>query len=308
MTSQITAPGLGFSLARFDTASGVLAKSEFQVEAAAPACFVIHPDGRHLYASNSIKTFQGQPAGAVSAYAIDPPTGRLTLLNQQPSGGADANYVELDSTGRYLFVANYEGGNIAAFALRPDGSIGECTASFRHTGSSVNPQRQKHAYAHSIKIDPTNRFVLVGDLGLDKVSVYRFNARDGSMQPNEPPFVQVPPGSGPRHLTFHPNCAEIRMRPDGKFLYASNRGHDSLAVFAIDAKTGRLTVVERVPTQGKLPRKLRVRSNQPLAAGHHGSDNAVVFRIDENTGRLTQSGPPVPAPHLGDHVNEPAIG
>ena len=227
MTSQITAPGLGFSLARFDTASGVLAKSEFQVEAAAPACFVIHPDGRHLYASNSIKTFQRQPAGAVSAYAIDPPTGRLTLLNQQPSGGADANYVELDSTGRYLFIANYEGGNIAAFALRPDGSIGERTASFRHTGSSVNPQRQKHAYAHSIKIDPTNRFVLVGDLGLDKVSIYRFNARDGSMQPNEPPFVQVPPGSGPRHLTFHPNCAEIRMRPDGKFLYASNRGHDT---------------------------------------------------------------------------------
>ena len=335
------APGRGFSLARFDTATGVLTKPEFLIEAAAPAFFVVHPDGRHLYASNSIKTFRGQPVGAVSAYAIDPATARLTLLNQQPSGGADASYVELDRTGRYLFVANYEGGNIAAFALQPDGSIGKRTAFFQHTGSSVNPQRQKHAYAHSIKIDPTNRFALVGDLGLDKVFLYRFDARDGSMQPSQPPFVEVAPGSGPRHLTFHPNgrfvyvltemgstviayawdsargalaeietvstlptafegvnnCAEIRVRPDGKFLYASNRGHDSLAVFAIDATTGRLTIVERVPTGGKLPRNFEFDpTGRWLLVTNHGSDNAVVFRIDQNTGRLTQAGLPVPVP------------
>src|ERR1019366_398256 len=103
-------------------------------------------------------------------------------------------------------------------------SIGERTASFRHTGSSVNPQRQKHAYAHSIKIDPTNRFVLVGDLGLDKVFVYRFNARDGSMQPNEPPFVQAPPGSGPRHLTFHPN---------GRFVYVVTEMGSTVIAYAL---------------------------------------------------------------------------
>jgi 6-phosphogluconolactonase len=289
----------------------------------------------------------GFGGGGPRCAAIPGLTWTLSKVVPQPteksceSGGADANYVELDSTGRYLFVANYEGGNIAAFALQPDGSIGERTAFFQHTGASVNPQRQKHAYAHSIKIDPTNRFVLVGDLGLDKVFVYRFNARDGSMQPNEPPFVQVPPGSGPRHLTFHPNgrfvyvvtemgstviayawdpgrgalteietvstlpagfqgvnnCAEIRVRPDGKFLYASNRGHDSLAVFAIDATTERLTVVERVPTQGKLPRNFEFDpTSRWLLVTNHGSDNAVVFRIDRNTGRLTQAGPPVPVP------------
>ncbi|MGA2328285.1 MAG: lactonase family protein [Bryobacteraceae bacterium] len=335
-------PGRGFSLARFDTATGVLTKPEFLIQAAAPAFFVIHPDGRHLYASNSIKTFQGQPVGAVSAYAIDPASARLTLLNQQPSGGADANYVDLDATGRYLFVANYEGGNIAAFALKPDGSIGERTAFFQHTGSSVNPQRQKHAYAHSIKVDPANRFVLVGDLGLDRVFIYRFDARDGSMQSNDPPFVKVAPGSGPRHLAFHPNgrfvyvinemgstvvafawdsargtlteietvstlpegfkgvnnCAEIRVHPNGKFLYASNRGHDSLAVFAIDAKTGRLTFVEHVPTQGKMPRNFAFDpTGRWLLVTNHGSDNAVVFRIDDNTGRLTETGQPVPVPY-----------
>jgi 6-phosphogluconolactonase len=334
-------PGRGFSLARFDTATGALSKPEFLIEAAAPAFFVIHPDGRHLYASNSIKTFQGQPVGAVSAYAIDPATARLTLLNQQPSGGADANFVELDGTGRYLFVANYEGGNIAAFALKPDGSIGQRTAFFQHTGSSVNPQRQRSAHAHSIRIDPTNRFVLVGDLGLDKVFVYRFNARDGSMQPNEPPFVKVAPGAGSRHLAFHPNgrfvyvltemgstviayawdsvrgtlteietvstlpdgfkgvnnCAEIGVHPNGKFLYASNRGHDSLAVFGIDARTGRLTLVEHVPTQGNSPRNFAFDPTARwLLVTNHGSDNAVVFRIDENTGRLTETGPPVSVP------------
>jgi 6-phosphogluconolactonase (cycloisomerase 2 family) len=130
----------------------------------------------------------GFGGGGPRCAAIPGLTWTLSKVVPQPteksceSGGADANYVELDSTGRYLFVANYEGGNIAAFALQPDGSIGERTAFFQHTGASVNPQRQKHAYAHSIKIDPTNRFVLVGDLGLDKVFVYRFNARDGSMQ------------------------------------------------------------------------------------------------------------------------------
>jgi 6-phosphogluconolactonase len=339
--THTAAPGVGFSLARFDTATGVLSKPEFLIEAAAPAFFVIHPDGRHLYASNSVKTFQGQPVGAVSAYEIDRATARLTLLNQQPSGGADANYVELDRTGRYLFTANYEGGSIAAFALRPDGAIGARTAFFQHTGASVDAKRQRHAYAHSIKIDPTNRFVLVGDLGLDKVFIYRFDERDGSMQPHEPAFVTAAPGSGPRHMTFHPNgrllyvltemgstvtgyhwdakrgtlvaietvstlpagfagvnnCAEIRVRPDGKFLYASNRGHDSIAVFAIDAKSGRLTLVQHAPSLGKSPRNFEFDPTARwMLVSNHASDNAVVFRMDEPTGRLTPVGEPVTLP------------
>ncbi len=339
--THTAAPGVGFSIARFDTATGVLSKPEFLLEAAAPAFFVIHPDGRHLYASNSIKTFQGEPVGAVSVYEIDRATGKLTLINQQPSGGADANYAELDRTGRYFFTANYEGGSIAAFALRPDGGIGRRTAFFQHTGSSVNPQRQRHAYAHSIRIDPTNRFVLVGDLGLDKVMIYRFNAKDGTMQPNDPDSVTVPPGSGPRHLTFHPNgrlvyvltemgstvivydwdarrgvltqkeivstlpegftgvnnCAEIRVRPDGRFLYASNRGHDSIAVFAIDEKSGRLKLVEHTPSSGKSPRNFEFDpTGHWMLVSNHASDNAVVFSIDKATGKLTPAGEPVTLP------------
>src|ERR1035438_2122449 len=126
--------GKGFSLAHFDTVSGTLSKPEFLLEAAAPAYFTIAPDLRHLYTCNS--------TGFVSAYAIDRATAKLTLLNQVPSGGGDPSYISFDRTGRYVFVANYDGGNFAAWRLRPDGGIGERTAFVQHTGSSVNPQRQ----------------------------------------------------------------------------------------------------------------------------------------------------------------------
>ena len=285
-------PGIGFSVAHFDTDTGALTQPRFLTEAVEPAYFVIHPDGRHLYTCNS-----GSPGG-VSAYEIDRATGQLTLLNKEPSGGGDASYVCLDQTGRFVLVANYEGGNIAVFALQSDGRIGGRTAFAQHTGSSVDPKRQTHAYAHSIIVDPTNRFALVADLGLDRLFIYRFDEKNGSLRPNDPPFATVRPGSGPRHVKFHPNgrwvylinemgctvtafnwdsdhgaltefqtistlpadfkgastCAEIKVHPNGRFLYGSNRGHDSLAVFTIEPDTGRLTPLEYVSTQGKSPR------------------------------------------------------
>jgi 6-phosphogluconolactonase len=149
-------PGIGFSLAHFDTDTGVLTTPQFLLEAREPAFFTIDRTGRRLYTCNS-----GAP-GLISAYAIDPATARLILLNQVSSGGVDPSYVCLDHTGRFVLTANYEGGNIAAFALLPDGRIGERTALAQHTGRSVNPKRQTHAYAHSIIVDPTNRFVLTG--------------------------------------------------------------------------------------------------------------------------------------------------
>jgi 6-phosphogluconolactonase len=328
-------PGIGFSVAHFDTDTGVLTTPKFLVEAHEPAFFVIDRAGRHLYTCDS-----GEP-GQISAYAIDPATAQLTLLNQAPAGGRDPSYICLDQTGRFVLVANYEGGNIAAFALTPEGRIGERTAWVQHTGHSVNPKRQAHAYAHSIIIDPTNRFVLTADLGLDRLLVYRFDVHTGALTANDPPFAAVQPGAGPRHVTFHPNgrwvylvnemgctvtafnwdsatgalaefqtittlpadftgtstCAEILVHPNGRFLYASNRGHDSLAVFAIDAGTGRLTPIEYAPSHGRSPRNFAFDpTGQWIIVTNHGSDNAVVFRVDAATGRLTQTGAPVPVP------------
>ncbi|HWA10015.1 MAG TPA: lactonase family protein [Opitutaceae bacterium] len=334
--SHRSGPHIGFSLAHFDTDTGVLTKPEFLLEARAPAYFVIHPDGRHLYTCNS-----GDP-GSAAAYEIDPHTGQLKFINRELAGGGDTSYLSLDHTGRYALVANYAGGNIAAFALRPDGGLGDWTAFAQHTGSGVNPQRQTHAYAHSIVLDPTNRFALVPDLGVDKVFVYRFNEKDGSLTPNTPAFTAVAPGSGARHIKFHPNgrwaylinemgctviafswdsargtlaefqtistlpadfkgtsaCAELEIHPNGRFLYGSNRGHDSLAVFAIDQETGRLTLLQHVPTQGKTPRNFALDpTSRWIICTNHDSNNAVVFRIDEATGRLTQAGDPVSVPY-----------
>jgi 6-phosphogluconolactonase len=329
-------PNIGFSIAHFDTVSGALTQPKFLLEARAPAFFIIHPDGRHLYTCAS-----GEPGG-VGAYEINPRTGGLTLINRVLSGGGDASFIMLDRTGRFVLVANYLGGNISVFALRPDGGIGDWTAYEQHTGKSVDPVRQTHAYAHSIAMDPTNRFAVVADLGLDKVFVYRFNPTTGSLAPNTPAFTTVEPGSGPRHVRFHPNgrwvyldnemastlicfnwdpaggvlsqfqtistlpagfsgssaTAEMEVRPDGKFLYVSNRGDDSLAVFSIDPSTGRLALVQHVPSGGKTPRNFAFDpTNRWMICTNHGSDNAVVFLVDEATGRLSQAGPPISVPY-----------
>jgi 6-phosphogluconolactonase len=334
--SHRSGPGIGFSMSHFDTDTGALTKPEFLLDAIEPAFFVIHPDGRHLYTANSGNT------GGASAYAIDPHTGKLTYLNRVFANGGDTSYISLDRTGRFALVANYLGGNIAVFAIKPDFTLGDWTAFVQHTGSSVHPQRQTHAYAHAIITDPTNRFVLVPDLGVDKLFVYRFDEKTGSLTPSSPAFVTAPPGSGPRHVRFHPNgrwvylineiastviafnwdsakgtltefqnistlpadfkgtstCAEMEVHPNGKFLYGSNRGHDSLAAFAIDQSTGRLTFIETVPSRGKTPRNFAFDPTAKwIVCTNHGSDNAVVFRVDENTGRLTPVGDPVPVPY-----------
>jgi 6-phosphogluconolactonase len=222
---------VGFSLAHFDTDTGVLTKPTFLVEAPSPAYFVIHPDGRHLYTCNS-----GSP-GAVSAYEIEPHTGQLKFLNRVPAGGPDTSYVSLDQTGRYVLAANYSGGNVAVFAIKPDGSLGDRTAFVQHTGHSVNPVRQTHAYAHSIIVDPSNRFALVCDLGLDKVFVYRFNAQDGSLTPNNPPFATIAPGSGPRHVKFHPN---------GRWVYVISEIASTVTAFNWDSTNGTLAEFQTV--------------------------------------------------------------
>lgn len=328
-----TGPGHGFSVARFDSDTGNLTVPRFVQQADSPAFFVLSTDGRHLYSVNS-----GNNDG-LSAYAVDAATGNLTFLNRVDTGGGDPSYVSLDKTGRFALVANYSGGSVAVFAVQPDGSLGNRTAFIQHTGHSVNPQRQTHAYAHSIITDPSNRYAIVCDLGLDKVFVYRFDAQTGTLTPNDPPFAAAHPGSGPRHPAFSPDgkylyvihemgsiitqfawdgnagtlkelatvstlppdfkgtstCAEIQILANGKFLYASNRGHDSIAVFAIAPADGSLTPIQWIPSGGKTPRNFAFDpTGQWLLATNHGSNNAVVFRIDQTTGKLTQQGDPVP--------------
>lgn len=310
-------------------------------ETESPSFLAVHPNQRFLYAVNEVSKYEGRDAGSVSAFAIDRATGKLTLLNRVSSRGGGPCHVSLDASGRWLFVANYGGGSVAAFPVQDDGRLGEASAFFQHAGSSVNKDRQSGPHGHAVTVSPDNRFVLAADLGLDQVLTYRIDPRAGGLAPADPPFSSIAPGSGPRHLAFRPDGkfayvlsemgsqvvtmrydanrgtlteiqtlstlpdgfsgdnsgAEIAVHPNGRFLYASNRGHDSVAGFRIDAAKGTLTALDRVSTQGKTPRNFAIDpSGRFLLAANQNSGSVVVFRIDQATGGLTAAGTTVQVP------------
>jgi 6-phosphogluconolactonase len=318
---------------RFDSDTAKLTSIGLAAETTNPSFLAVHPNHRFLYAVNEVRTYKGEKSGAVSAFAIDRATGKLTLLNEVASKGADPCYITVDKTGKYVLVANYTGGSVAVFPVLDDGRLGEASAFVQHTGHGTDPQRQEGPHAHSIDLSPDNRFAMVDDLGLDETLAYKFDSTKGSLAP-DPVFAKADPGAGPRHFAFHPNGqfayvinemqssvtafgydskagvlhplqtistlpkgfagentdAEIQAHPSGKFLYASNRGHDSIAVFAIDATKGTLTLVEYVPT-GKTPRSFELDpAGRMLMVVNEKSNNVVVFGIDQQTGRLTPTG------------------
>ncbi len=331
----------GIYVWRFDSATGKLTPLGLAAKSQNPSFLAAHPNGRFLYAVNEVSRFEKLPkTGGVSAFAIDPATGKLKLLNQQPSSGDGPCHLALDRQGKCLIVANYNNGSIGSYPVGSDGMLSQVTGFFQHKGAGAIPERQSGPHAHCVAISPDDRFALVADLGLDEVLIYRLNAAAARMEVSDPPFVKVAPGSGPRHLAFHPNGrfvylinemgssivtfaydaqagtlrqlqsvstlpkdfkgqnddAEIQVHPSGKFVYGSNRGNDSIAVFAVNPKTGTLTLVEIVPTQGKTPRGFGIDpTGAYLIAANQNSDNIVVFRIDQNSGRLKPTGQVVEA-------------
>jgi 6-phosphogluconolactonase len=331
----------GVYLASLDLATGRLELDGVAAELVNPSFVAIHPSQRYLYAIGEIGEFNGEKGGAVSALAIDPASGKLTLLNQKSSRGVGPCHVSVDRSGKVALVANYGGGSVACLPIAADGSLGDATAFIQHQGSSANPQRQEGPHAHSINVDPANRFAFVADLGLDKVFSYRLDATRGLLAANDPPCVKLAAGDGPRHFAFHPSgryayvinemhstvtgfrydadrgaletiesvttlpagfsgsssTAEVQVHPSGKFLYGSNRGHDSIAVFAIDSETGKLTPLGHTSTQGKTPRNFGIDpTGHWLLAANQDSGSIVAFRIDQETGKLSPTGQSISVP------------
>ena len=331
----------GIYVSRLDGATGKLSAPELAAATPNPSFLALHPNRRWLYAVSEIGDFEGRKTGAVAAFLVAPDTGRLTPLNQRPSGGAGPCHVSVDATGKCALVANYGSGSVAALPINPDGRLGEPGSVIQHRGSSVNPQRQQGPHAHQIVTDAANRFAFVCDLGLDQILSYRLDAARASLTPNDPPFASVKAGAGPRHLAFRPNgrfayvinelnstitafacdakrgtlkelqtlatlpddfkgassTAEIEVHPSGRFVYGSNRGHDTIVVFAVDPASGKLTFVERQPTQGKTPRCFAIDpTGRFLLAANQDSDSIVVFAVDARSGRLKPTGQPVEVP------------
>jgi 6-phosphogluconolactonase len=327
----------GIYVSHMNPATGQLTPPELAAEVTSPSFLAVHPTRNLLYSVNEVNTTDGKPGGGVSAFSIDRATGKLTLLNQESSKGAGPAHLIVDKEGRNVLVANYGGGSVAVLPIDRDGKVKPASAFVQHTGSSVNPSRQKEPHAHSINVDAGDHFAYVADLGLDKVLVYRYDSAKGTLTANDPPFATVKPGSGPRHFAIHPTgkfayvineitCtvtafrsdtsrgtlteiqtvstlpegtamqaqfsgSEVQVHPSGKFLYAANRGHNTIAVFTIDPSSGQLTLIQNQLTLGNIPRGFGIDpGGKFLLAGNQRSDSVVVFRIDEASGRLTPTG------------------
>lgn len=325
----------GIYLSHLNLATGELSAPKLAGEVKNPSFLAIHPSGKFLYAVGELASFEGKKTGAVSALAIDPKTGLLALLNQQPSEGVGPCHVAVDHTGRCALVANYGSGSVASLSVGADGRLAPAASAIQHEGASVNPKRQTGPHAHSINVDPANRFAFSPDLGADKVFIYRLDPAAATLTANQPAAACVAPGSGPRHFAFHPNgrnayvineltstittfdydaaagalkaiqdvstlpagytepsfCAEVQVHPSGRFVYGSNRGHNSIAIFTVDAATGKLALVGCEPTQGDWPRNFGIDpSGRYLLAANERGHNVVVFRIDPESGKLHPTG------------------
>jgi 6-phosphogluconolactonase len=326
----------------FDLDSGSLTFESVIKGVTNPSYLAIDRNRGRLFCVNETARFQDAPGGSVSAFALNPETGDVRLLNIQPTLGADPCYLSADPGGRYVLVANYSGGSLTVLPVKNDGSLGKATDVVQHKGSSVKP-RQTGPHAHCVIFDPGDRFAYAADLGLDKVMIYRFENQTGTLKPANPRWGVLKPGAGPRHLAFLPDGlilysvneldstlsvfsvnrstgalehrqtlptlppdfngenfpADIHVSPSGEFVYCSNRGHDSIAVFAVNKKSGGLAIQQHEPTGGKWPRNFTIDpTGKFLLVANQRSDTITVFSIDHNSGTLSPTGrvADVPAP------------
>jgi 6-phosphogluconolactonase (cycloisomerase 2 family) len=311
-----------------------------------PSCLVLNGDGTRMYSANETDRVGENKEGTVSAFSVNPADGQLTLLNTLPSGGRGPTYVSIHPSGRFLLVANYFGGSVTVLPILEDGSLSEAT-DIKTDGGEIGPARATNApegsfafsghdrtHAHMIQADPSGRFVLHVDLGLDRIFVWKFDGDTGILTANDPPSVSLPPGDGPRHFHFHPNgrwfysiqeegstvvlfdydgatgrltsrqtistlppgfagsnfCSEILVSPDGRFVYAGNRLHDSIGIFAVGPE-GELTYVWEEWTRGNYPRSFNFDpSGQFLFCCNQRADNVTVFQVNRDTGGLAFTG------------------
>jgi 6-phosphogluconolactonase len=266
---------------RFNSNNGKLKPLGLAAETLNPSFLIVDSKHRYLYAVNE----GGRGGNTVSAFTMDAKTGKLTFLNSVSSNGSGPCHLALDHTDKWLAVANYNNGTMALFPVLEGGRLGEAAVVEKHEGSSVNAMRQKGPHAHEVVFSPDNRFLLLSDLGLDKIFVYRFDAAKGTLTPDDPAFGKVPPGSGVRHMAFHPN---------GRILYAVEEMGSNITAFHYDPATGALHDFQNIST---LPEGFKGensgaeiavnRKGTVLYASNRGSDTIAVFNIDPSRFTLT---------------------
>jgi 6-phosphogluconolactonase len=271
----------GIYVFRLDPASGAMTPLGLAARSDNPTFVDFAPSGKVLYAANELYHYQGQ-AGAVSAFRIDPASGKLDFINQVSARGSGTCYVRVDHAGRNLLAANFGSGSVAVFPLAPDGALREASAFVQDTGSGPNP-RQAGPHDHSFNVSPDDRFAIAAEFGTDRLMVYRFDSAAGALSPADPPYVTMHPASAPRHFAFHPN---------GKVAYSLNEIDSTLTVLAYDPARGRFRELQNLST---LPADSKGKntaaevvvhpSGRVLYASNRGDNTIAVFSID-GEGRL----------------------
>ncbi len=338
--------GEGIYLLELNPATGALTVREVYRNDQNPSWVALDPSRTHLYSVNEISTYQGANSGSVSAYSVDRSSGHLTLLSTVSSEGAGPCHLSVHPSGKFVLVANYDGGTFAVLPIRPDGSLG-AASDVKHESGPVGPTHPTNGprgnfsisghdapHAHMIDTDPSGRFVIGADLGTDRLVVWKLDLEKGTLIPNDPPSVALPSGDGPRHFAFHPNgrwmyslqeeastlvwfefdakagrltarqtlttlpkdfagtnfTSEVRVSPDGRFIYAANRLHDSIAIFSV-AESGKLTQVGAEWTRGDYPRSITLDpTGNFLYSCNQRADAITIFRIERATGKLRFTG------------------
>jgi 6-phosphogluconolactonase len=349
LPTQVDLPpgnGRGIHLFRIDRTTGSMTPFDVVEIGTSPSCLALNGDGTRLYSANETDRVGDDKQGSITAFAVNRADGKLELLNTVRSGGAGPTYVSVHPDGHHLLVANYFGGSVAVLPILADGRLGEAS-DVKVAAGTIGPTKATHAppgsfavsghdrtHAHMIQSDPSGRFVLHADLGLDRIFIWKFEKERGLLTPNDPAFVSLPPGDGPRHFRFHPNgrwfysiqeegstvvlfdydsttggltprqtistlpsgfagtnfCSEILVSGDGRYIYAGNRLHDSIAIFSVGSD-GRLTFVAEEWTRGSYPRSFAFEpAGRFLYCCNQRGDAITVFRVDGGTGGLSFTG------------------
>jgi 6-phosphogluconolactonase len=349
LPTQVDLPpgnGRGIHVFRVDRITGSLAAIGVVEMGTSPSCLALNVAGTRLYSANETDRVGDDKQGTVSAFAVNRADGRLELLNTARSGGAGPTYVSVHPGAGHLLVANYFGGSVAVLPILADGRLGDAS-DVKVDAGTIGPTQATHAppgsfarsghdrtHAHMIQADPSGRFVLHADLGLDRIFVWTFDAQRGALAPNDPPSVSLPPGDGPRHFHFHPNgrwfysiqeegstivlfdydaasgrlgarqtistlppgfagsnfCSEILVSADGRYVYAGNRLHDSIAILSV-AADGSLTFGGEEWTRGNYPRSFAFDpTGRFLYCCNQRADVVTVFRVDRASGALSFTG------------------
>jgi 6-phosphogluconolactonase len=341
-----TPNGGGIYLFRIDGATGAMTQLQVVDDIRNPSWLATNPAQTRLYAVSEIDNYQGTGNGAVVSYAIDSESLQIRRLSAVSSSGTTPAYISVHPSGKFVFVANYGGGNVAVLPVSSDGALGEATdvrpsVGPRHHGRAVDDPPGQFAisdhdstHVHMVAVDPTGQFVIANDAGLDLTLVWRFESQAGRLLPAAAPVIAAPAGAAPRHFVFHPNgrifynlyehdakiavydydavkgafkpkqlvsalppkfggsnlSAEILVAADGRFLYVSNRLHNTIAIFAV-ATDGQLRMISETWVHADYPRSLTIDPRgEFLYSCNQKGDSITSFRINAASGGLQFTG------------------